>query len=55
MKTRIALLVPIVLLVVAPRQASAQLDPLLFLKQKQPNVVLMVDGQTANPVTVNLR
>ena len=29
-----------------PRQAAAQLDPLLFIKNKQPNIIIMVD--TAN-------
>ena len=40
------LLALIVGAVLAPRQASAQLDPLLFLKNKQPNIIVMVD--TAN-------
>jgi hypothetical protein len=45
MKTR-TLWIALVALVAAPPYASAQLDPLLFLKQKQPNVIVMVD--TAN-------
>ncbi len=36
----------IIVVLCAPRQAAAQLDPLLFLKDKKPNVVFMVD--TAN-------
>ena len=41
-----ALLMAIVGLAVAPPDAAAQLDPLLFLKQKAPNVIVVVD--TAN-------
>lgn len=42
MRTR-ALLILVVTAVLAPREASAQLDPLLFLKRTTPNILLMVE------------
>src|SRR5258705_4899016 len=38
-----ALLIAIIGLAVAPRDAAAQLDPLLFLEQKSPNIIVMID------------
>ncbi len=43
MRTR-AIFVCLLLAAAAPREASAQLDPLLFLKRTKPNILLMVEA-----------
>src|SRR5262245_38861764 len=42
---RLTFLLPVLLL--WPHQALAQLDPLLFLKRVEPNVILMVDTRAS--------
>src|SRR5688572_8959034 len=42
MRTR-ALVILLLLAAAAPREASAQLDPLVFLKRTKPNILLMVE------------